>query len=216
MPHHIFYSPEPPPRRRDRGQRGAALVVALIAVVALLGIGVVTMLSVTSDTAAGGHDRFQQVALYAAESGVNAGMDYLRHNCDSANGGFFSNLVEPNNVNPQVPSGLYGNNVQPGQPANPFNGSSAQTWYKVTILNNTDDSGFAAGNDNDGLVVLHSEGHGPGDTVVTLEALVSSPACIATFCASGFAQERQNANNDAFAAVCTSGAVAPGGRVVAP
>lgn len=193
-------------------------MVALIAVVALLGIGAVTLLSVQSDTQAGGHDRFQQSALYAAESGVAAGIEFLRDNCNP-DGDFYTQFITANNSNPQVPTGILGNNAQPGTAQNPF--SVGNTWYKVTIYNNENDydsvndvDGYATGVDTDGIVILRSEGHGPGETVVTLELQLSSPQCIAAFCEQDYAQKGMNSLNTGFAAVCTSGEVANSSRTI--
>ena len=188
-------------------ERGATLIVALVAVVALLGIGMVTMLSVRSDTVASGADRFQQVAMYAAESGAAAGVDFLRTNCSTnASSPLFSALVEPNNVNPQMPGSIVGNNQQPGQSQNPFT-ASPNTWYQVSILNNQEDTGLAAGNDNDGIVILRASGYGPSQTKVTVDLQVRLPACISSFCATDYAQKNQTAYNTAFAAACSTMAV---------
>src|SRR5262245_51770055 len=77
-------------RNRDR-QRGAALAVSLIAITARLGLGALTVLSVQSEMAAAGQSRFTQAALYAAESGTAAGMDFLRSRCDTST--LFSRFV---------------------------------------------------------------------------------------------------------------------------
>ncbi len=177
------------------GERGAALIVALVAVTALLGIGMVTMLTVRSDTAASGADRFQQVALYAAESGAAAGMEFVRDKSDATTK--FSAYVEPNNVSPQSPTGVLGNAVQPGETHNPFT-DSPNTWYQVTILNNPEDSGFAAGNDTDGTIILRSTGHGPNQTQVTIEMIVrlgTGAADPGSVCRTDYAQGFDNSSN---------------------
>jgi len=197
------------------GERGATLIVALIAVVALLGIGMVTMLTVRSDTVASGADRFQQVAMYAAESGAAAGVDFLRNNCStSASSPLYSALVEPNNVAPQSPGSIVGNSQQPGQTQNPFT-ASPNTWYQVVVLNNPDDTGYVAGDDKDGVVILRSTGYGPNETRVTIELQVRLPECISTFCATEFAQKNQSSYNTAYAQACSTQAVQAGnGRTV--
>src|SRR5688572_23703132 len=88
-------------------EQGAALVVALVTIVGLLAIGAVTLLAVPSEISSAGASRFEQTALYSAESGVAAGMEYLRTNCSTTE--LFSDVVEPNNVNPQRPSSIFGN-----------------------------------------------------------------------------------------------------------
>jgi hypothetical protein len=192
--------PTSTPRRLDP-ERGAALMVAVIATVALLGIGAVTLLSVRSDTQAASSERFQQQALYAAESGAAAGMDFIRNNCSPST--LYSGLVEPNNTNPQTPMAIPGNNQQPGDLGNPF--TVPATWYRVSVLNNESDSGFAAGDDTDGIVRLRIEGRAPGGAVSTIEVEVQSPSCLAQFCASEYAQAYRNERNDTLAAC--SGAI---------
>ncbi len=195
-------------RGRDpaRGERGAALIVALIALVALLGIGGITMLSVQSETKSSGEDRFQQMALYAAESGAAVGMEYLRTSCSATN--MFSAFVTPSNSAPITPPAILGNNKKPGIPGNLFQASS-QAWYQVSVLNNLTDQGFAAGTDLDGDVILHVIGYGPNQTQVTLELEVYSAQCVAAFCEQDFAQKNVNGRNDAVAAC--SQQVDPGG-----
>ncbi len=198
--------PTPFRRSRDprRGERGAALIVAIIAVVALLGIGMVTMLAVRSDTSASGADRFQQIALYAAESGAAAGIDFLRSNC-KVDGTFFTQYVG------QSPPGVTGNGIQPGQTGNPFT-NSPSTWYQVTINNNITATEAVAGTDGDGIVVLRSVGYGPNQTQATIEVEVKNPDCVATFCAGEFAQKNRGAMNDTAAiGACGEAAIGAGG-----
>jgi Tfp pilus assembly protein PilX len=179
-----------PPRR---GERGAALIVALISVVALLGIGMVTMLSVRSDTSASGSDRFQQMALYAAESGAAAGIDYLRENCRT-DGTFFTSLLNTS------PTGITGNGIAAGQTGNPFT-NSPSTWYSVTIRNNTAET--VATTDSDGIIVVRSVGYGPNQTQATIDVEILSAECRTNFCAGEFAQRNRGARNDTAAlAIC--------------
>ncbi len=189
-------------------------MVALVTIVGLLAIGAVTLLAVQSEISSAGASRFEQTALYSAESGVASGMEYLRTNCQTT-GLFFSDVVEPNNVNPQRPSSIFGNDRQPGQPGNPFTIDSA-AWYSVTILNNPGDSGMAAGDDADGTVILRSVGYGPNATQVTLEVTVQNTSCIATYCEQEFAQRNISARNDANA-VCSKAIDASAGtRTITP
>lgn len=161
-------------RDPNRRERGAALIVALIALTALLGIGGVTMLSVQSETRSTGEDRFQGVSLYAAESGVAVGLEFLRTTCSVPN--HFTAYVSPSNGAPVVPAGILGNGVQPGQAGNPLTPSN-QSWYQVQILNNDTDPGFAAGADTDWDVILYVVGHGPDQTQSIIEVEVSEPNC---------------------------------------
>lgn len=186
-------------------ERGAALVLTLIAITALLGLGALTVLSVQTEIATGGQSRFSQAALYAAESGANSGMDYLRTRCSVS--GFFGASVEPSNVNPQQPAEIVGNNARPGQTGNPFD-PTLDLWYTVEILNNRNDGGFVAGDDFDAVVILRSTGRGPDQTVAIVELEVYNKDCVARFCESEYAQRGVTARNDAFAAC--SQRIAPG------
>jgi hypothetical protein len=193
-------------RRLDR-ERGSALIVVVVTLVALLSIGAVTILSVQAELTSTGQRRYDQQALYAAESGVAAGMEFLRTNCASVNA--FSGLVNQNNVNPQHPAGIVGNEVAPGGAGNPF-GAETQAWYEVYILNNTNDPGFAlvANNDQDATVILQVTGHGPNDTRAVLEVEVYNASCMADYCWGSDAQQNidsLNSGQGACAAVIAGG-----------
>src|SRR6266540_3745115 len=97
---------------RNTQERGSVLLVAMVALTAMLGIGALAMLSVQSGVKTAGNDRFQTIALYSAESGAWAGLDFLRDNCDTTN--LFSAFVPSAAGVAQMPAGIYGNNIQPG------------------------------------------------------------------------------------------------------
>jgi hypothetical protein len=180
-------------------ERGAALTLTLIAVSALLGLGALTLMSVQTELSSAGQSRFTQAALYSAESGVGAGMEFLRSNCVPQAGQMFTPWVTPSNSSPLKPVNIVGNSIRPGVSGNVFSADS-DVWYEVSILNNVEDPGFATGVDNDGTVILHVVGHGPDQTVVTLEVEVRNDNCLATFCEQEYAQRNVTARNDANAA----------------
>lgn len=186
-----------PPRDPERG---AALALTLIAITALLGLGALTVLSVQTEIASGGQSRFSQSALYAAESGTAAGMDFLRMNCNIP--GLFSAWVEPNNTNPQQPPDILGNGKRPGEAGNPFT-DDLDLWYTVEILNNRADPQFASGSDEDGVVIVRATGRGPDQTVAIVELEIYNQQCVKKFCESEYAQRGVTSRNDAFAA-CSS------------
>jgi hypothetical protein len=161
----------------SREQRGAALSMALITVAALLGLGATTLCSVQMELAHSGQSRFTESALYAAESGVATGMEFLRNHCDPASK--FSAWVSPANASPPQPSQIVGNGLQPGVLGNLFAAGSDE-WYEVSILNNREDPGFATGTDDDGTVILRAVGHGPDQTTVAVEADVQDTGCLPT------------------------------------
>jgi hypothetical protein len=188
-----------PPRDPERG---AALVVSLITLTGLLAIGAITLLSVQSEIQSSGATRFEQTALYAAESGVAAGMEYLRTSCTETD--LFTQVVEPNNVNPQSPPHpeIVGNGVRPGNAGNPFD-PDTESWYQVTILNNYTDAELAIGRDSDGIVILRVTGYGPNQTQATIEVDVQNTQCIAAFCGADYTQQNASATNVANPA-CTA------------
>jgi hypothetical protein len=176
------------------------LVVVLIVLAALVSIAGITFLSARSELQSGGHSRSQQAALYAAESGVAAAMEYLRDQCTPSE--LYSALVDPQNDPGQQPGGITGNGVEPGQTGNPFT-AEQQTWYQVTVLNNRTDPGFAAGNDTDAALVIRSVGYGPSGASTTVEVELVNGSCLTNFCELTYAQAFVNASNSAVAA-CSS------------
>jgi hypothetical protein len=188
-------------RIHDR-ERGAVMAVTLIAVTALLALGAVTVLGVRSGLTAAAQSRFTSSALYAAESGVAAGMVFLRKNCSTLT--LFSAYVSANNEAPQSPTEISGNGIRPGETGNPFAEvggiASGDLWYQVTIFNNRLDPMLAAGQDTDGAVTLRSTGYGPDNTIVVLEVDVQNQICLAIYCEHDYSQRGVTSRNDAFSA----------------
>jgi hypothetical protein len=143
------------------------MLIALIAIGGLITLGGMTVLSVQGGLTAVSHDRHRSAALYAAESGAAVAMIYLRASIQPAPK-YWSDYVEPGNTNPQLPADLPGNTAQPGDADNIFSDDMV-AWYEVEILNNRDDTGFASGDDQDGVVVIRSTGHGPNGTTAQVE-----------------------------------------------
>jgi hypothetical protein len=149
------------------------MVVAMIALTGLVTLGGITVLSIQSGITAVGQDRSKSVALYIAESGAAAAADFLRKNVNSTTK--FSDFVNPNNTNPQKPSGIVGNGARPGEAGNLFS-TDQNAWYEVEILNNLEDTGFDAGDDNDKTIIIRSTGHGPNGAVAQVEWYVRADA----------------------------------------
>jgi hypothetical protein len=169
----------------------------MIALVALLGLGALTVLTVRVESQSSGQGRYDQQALYVAESGAYAGIDFLRSNCETEN--LFTQWLSKSNASPQEPTGILGNNVKPGQTGNPFGTDNTTLWYSVKILNNSDDPCIdgsttlsdcrgGARLDSDGIVVLESTGHGPDQSVATVKVTASNNTCLNAFCAQEYAQ----------------------------
>jgi hypothetical protein len=151
------------------------MVIALIALTGLITLGSLTVLSVQGGLASSGHDRFQAIALYAAESGAAAAVDYLRKNYDGA--AKWSAYVSADNLVPDHPPGIPGNGRLPGDSQNLFS-TGMQSWYDVAVLNNPDDQQFSGGGDADGRVIIRSTGYGPNGTVAVVEWEVKAPATV--------------------------------------
>lgn len=153
-----------PSRPRDR-QRGNSLVLAMIVLAALGTLSALTVVTVQGGIATSGNDRFHAVAVYAAESGGAAAMDFLRKNINLSSG--WKAYVSANNASPPQPN-LPGNNQDIGTAGNLFS-SDMQGWFSVQILNNRSDTGYATGDDNDKRVVIRSTGYGPNGAVAVIE-----------------------------------------------
>lgn len=153
------------------------------------------LLTSRSEVASAGAQRLHQQALYAAESGISAGMEYLRGACTPDE--LFSQIVEPSNVNAQQPSDIQGNGYAAGQ--NLF-AADSELKYTVTVLNNQNDPGFITGADRDGIVILRSVGAGPDRSQAIIEMEVLGQNCLATACQTDYAQRGMTARNDSLAA----------------
>lgn len=141
------------------------MLLAMIVLTALGTLSSLTVVTVQGGIATVGNDRFHAIAVYAAESGGMAAMDFLRKNINLATG--WTAYVSPSNTAPPQPN-LAGNNQEVGASGNLFS-ADIPGWYSVEILNNRTDSGYASGNDNDKRVVIRSTGYGPNGAVAVVE-----------------------------------------------
>ncbi len=147
------------------------MLIALIALSGLLAVAGMAVLSVQRRMSVGAHARFTAVALYAAESGLAAGLEFLRINIDPEDN--WSEWVSQNNATPQRPSAIIGNEASAGDATNPLSAGS-RARYEVEVLNNPNDPGFATGTDEDGQVILRVRGLGPDGALVMLELEVAA------------------------------------------
>ena len=150
----------------QRAQRGNALLISLIVLTGLATLGSLTVATVQGNTTATAADRFHVIALYAAESGGAATMQYLRDSVSSATR--FTALVSPSNSAPKSPLEIAGNKIASGVAGNLFS-ATLRASYSVQLLNNREDPGFAAGTDEDATLIIRSTGFGPGGATATLE-----------------------------------------------
>ncbi|HEU4726824.1 MAG TPA: hypothetical protein VFT22_03015 [Kofleriaceae bacterium] len=152
-------------RRRRVRERGNSLVLAMVVLAALGTLSALTVVSVQGGIATTGADRFHSIAVYAAESGAAAAMDFLRTHINLSTG--WTSYVSARNASPPQPN-LPGNNQEAGAPGNVFS-PDVVGWYSVQILNNRSDTGFATGADNDKRVIIHATGYGPDGAVAIVE-----------------------------------------------
>jgi hypothetical protein len=170
-------------------EQGSALVIILVMMVGLLAVAGSAANSVRSSLAAGTFDRFHSMALAAAESGIAAGMHFLRESFDSTQR--WTALVSPANDTPLTPTGIIGNDAEPGNPGNPFSTPFLAS-YTVSVLNNASDPGFVEGTDSDARIILRSVGHGPDGALVILEAEIAGGGLATSATCSSYGQEGQS------------------------
>ncbi len=145
--------------------------MVLITLSALLAAATITILQVDRGSKASSQARFQSVALFAAESGLSAGMEFLRANYHPTL--HFGAFVSPSNTSIQSPLGIPGNMLPALDPGSLFTGD-VRMHYEVSLLNNRSDSGFSVGTDADSILVLRSAGYGPGTSMVILEVKIDA------------------------------------------
>ena len=155
---------------RCGSERGGVMLLAMLTLTGLAGLGALALLVTQGGMRAASHDRFQGIAMRAAESGIAAGMSFLRAQHDPSS--HWSELVSPGNGAIQSPDAIPGNRAAPGTPGALLS-ADLDAWYEVSILNNPADPGFATGGDSDARVILRSVGHGPDGATVILEVEVS-------------------------------------------
>ncbi|MCP4447327.1 MAG: hypothetical protein GY811_18560 [Myxococcales bacterium] len=80
----------------------------------------------------------------------------------------YTSVISSENTSIQKPTGIAGNLIAHGDTGNLFTGDTPMS-YEVSILNNSDDTGYAAGTDADGIVILRVVGRGPGTAAVVLD-----------------------------------------------
>jgi hypothetical protein len=149
-------------------ERGNTVVLALIVLSALGTLGMLSIIGIRSSSQTTANDRFHSIALYAAESGGAAAMEYLRANLDPNTG--WTSLLSPGAIDD-----VAGNNVAHGASGNPFS-SDIKASYMVEIFNNRNDTGYSSGTDTDKRVIIRSTGYGPDRAVAVIEWEVQSSA----------------------------------------
>jgi len=162
-------------------------VLALVILSALGTLGMLTVAGVRAGIKTTGNDRFHSIALYAAESGGAAAMDYLRGVVDPTTG-FTAFLQAPS------PDDIVGNNKLPGATGNPFS-ADMHAYYRVEISNNRSDTGYATNTDNDKRVVVRATGYGPDGAVAIIEWDIASAGGRITRPCPVYAQKGQSEDN---------------------
>jgi hypothetical protein len=159
-------------RSRRNRERGNSLLLAMIVMSALATLGSLTVVAVQGSLKGSTTDRSASIAMYAAESGGAAAMDFLRRNYNVFVG--WSAYVQRNNLGivPLGPPDLPSSGAQPGTTENAKLFSADQrAWYQVEIYNNLDDPGFSDFfiQDQDARVIIRATGHGPQSSVAVIE-----------------------------------------------
>jgi Tfp pilus assembly protein PilX len=183
--------------RRSPGRNpeaGNSLVLAMIIMTALGTLSMLTVMSVRGGTQTTSADRFHAIALYAAESGAAAGMDFLRTNISAGSG--WQAYVSPNNTTVQAPSGILGNQVASGASGNLFSNDQNAS-YKVEIYNNRSDTGYAAGRDDDKRVIIRSTGYGPAGATAIVEWEIKSSVSQVQRPCPNYGQKNESEDNSA-------------------
>lgn len=174
----------------------------MLVLIVLTALGTLSMLTVSSvrgglkNTA---NDRFRTIALYAAESGGAAAMDWLRTQYN-VGGTRWSALVSAHNdgvADPlavQLPHPLLGNARLPGEVGNPFT-PELGAYYEVELFNNRGDPGYPTGDDHDGRLIIRSTGHGPNGTTTVIEWEVVNAGTTVSRPCSVYAQQGQAEDN---------------------
>jgi hypothetical protein len=143
------------------------MVVMLIVLVGLGTIAGLTVISMQSSQATTSNTQFNAIAVYAAESGAVAAIDFLRKNTQPTPA-FLGAFVRANNVNVLPEAGIPGNDIPSGGVGNLLS-LDRRSSYTVLIFNNRADTGLGPGQDTDGIVVLHVTGRGPNGAIAELE-----------------------------------------------
>lgn len=176
---------------RRRSQAGNSIVLSLIVLTALGTLALVTVVTVRGSLRATANDKFHAVAVYAAESGGAAAMEHLR--ADMPSGTKWTAYVNAGNT-PKAMTGLAGHAALPGTAGNPFTAATG-AWYEVELLNNRGDSGYAAGTDTDGRLIIRATGHGPDDAIAIVEwEVTAEPTSVPNPCRT-YSQENQAEDN---------------------
>ena len=159
-------------------QRGNSLLLALIVMSALATLGSLTVVSKQSSIQMSTNGRVQAIALYAAESGAAVAMDFLRRTFDPGPGNIstsWGHYLKEGNTLPLVDMSAFipSSDARPGAPSgNNLFSADQQAWFHIDLLNNRDDPNFRSAtdnNDNDGIVIIRSTGHGPQGSLAIVE-----------------------------------------------
>jgi len=112
---------------RPDPQRGAALIVAMVVLFALLLLGLTVADGVAIETQAAGAERSGEMALYIAEAGIAWGIQHLSHELLPTYG------IKPSDPNPDYPGVLFPNldPIIAGDPKCPDATCPIFGWYQL-------------------------------------------------------------------------------------
>ena len=168
------------------------MLLAMVVLTGLATISALTVVSVEGGFKTTANDRFHSIAVYAAESGGAAAMEYLRANVSPTQG--WKAFISASNATLVPLPAIYGNNVLPGVTGNPFS-TDVRAWYHIDILNDRADPGYATGFDSNLRVIIRATGHGPNGALAILEWDVASGTDSTQRPCTGYAQENLSEDN---------------------
>jgi hypothetical protein len=162
--------PAPILRRRPRRQRGFTLIIVFIIMLAMAGMSAQVLLATQGDLQAAGHDREAAVALYAAESAVAFGKDWIAQRVNA--GDTASALLSSGAAPLCQPTCGTVNCVAPGtaprgaQPTVDYD-LPRQARLRFCVHNNAADPSYGGAtptgdvSDGDGILTIEGYGFGP-------------------------------------------------------
>ena len=175
-------------RRARHRERGNSLVLALVILTALGTLALLTVGSVRGGMKTTANDRFHAIAMYAAESGGAAAMEYLRTSMHSSTR--WTTALQSSSW-----TNIPGNGAEPGDTANRFS-ADTQAWYEVEIRNNRGDPSPSWETvDGDGRVVIRATGHGPDGARAIVEWEVTADLATGSTPCRVYAMENQSEDN---------------------
>ena len=159
-------------RHRENGERGFALIIAIVVLLFLTMLGMTTLNTAVTDVNVAGKSRASRQALYIAQAGVAWGLDAL-------NAGPF----DPNNVGATLKNAALTGRAVTGSGVALFDGclelpnspvSFGGGTFRVAVTDDADDGDVTT--DSNGQILLRSLGVDASGGKKLIEVTVGAPA----------------------------------------